>query len=195
MTAEISRSQIERALAPLHARYEFARALFIETSGLSVSSNLNQTFVEPLASQRGIVISILHRGLLYEASSVVHSAADIAKTINGLERTVTASLLEGTLALYPESPAVLTAGGPTPDELSEADKAKFAARIAREIKARKPLVAMASARYKQTNTREIYVSREKSLEQYLPRFEAIYSAVLKDDATNSTAISRALSAP
>ena len=94
MTSEITRSQIEAALAPLHARYEFARALFIETSGLSVSSNLNQTFVEPLASQRGIVVSILHRGLLYESSSVVHSVSDIAKTIKGLERTVGASRLE-----------------------------------------------------------------------------------------------------
>jgi len=187
MQSEIAKSQLESALAPLYTRYGFARALYIETSGLSVSSNLNQTFVEPLASQRGIVVSILHNGLLYEASSVVHSLADVTKTLKGLEKTVSASRLSGTLSLLPETRATLSAGAPSRDELTEAEKAKFAARIAREIKARKPLVAMASARYKQTNTREIYVSREKSLEQYLPRFEAIYSAVLKDDATNSTA--------
>ncbi len=55
MRTEISRDLLEEAVAPLARRYDFARALFIETSGLSVSSNLNQTFVEPLSSQRGVV--------------------------------------------------------------------------------------------------------------------------------------------
>ncbi len=132
-------------------------------------------------------VSILKDGLLYEGASVVHSRADISKTIKGLERTVAESKLRGSLVLTPEEPARFSAGEMQSDELSEAEKAQFAARVAREIKARKPLVAMASARYKQTNTREIYVSREKSLEQRLPRFEAIYSAVLKDDKTHSTA--------
>lgn len=187
MQTEISVNLLEEAIAPLVNRYDFARALFIETSGLSVSSNLNQTFVEPLSSQRGVVVSILKDGLLYEGASVVHSPADIAKTIKGLERTVTGSKLHGSLRLLPEDPARLAAGSPLADELTEGEKAQFAARIAREIKARNPLVAMASARYKQTNTREIYVSKQKSLEQYLPRFEAIYSAVLKDDQSHSTA--------
>jgi TldD protein len=187
MQTEISIDLLEEAVSPLVERYDFARALFIETSGLSVSSNLNQTFVEPLSSQRGIVVSILKDGLLYEGSSVVHGPADISKTIKGLERTVTASKLTGTLSLLSEESARFAAGAPLSDELSEGEKAQFAARIAREIKARNPLVAMAAARYKQTNTRELYVSKKKSLEQYLPRFEAIYSAVLKDDQSHSTA--------
>ncbi|HNL55200.1 MAG TPA: hypothetical protein PKI36_12380, partial [Turneriella sp.] len=74
MQREITRSFIEKEIRPLSQRYAFARALLIETSGLTVSSNLNQTFVEPLSAQRGIVVSILHNGLLYEGSSVVHSA-------------------------------------------------------------------------------------------------------------------------
>ncbi len=187
MQGEITRSAIEKELRPLARRYEFARALFIETSGLTVSSNLNQTFVEPLNAQRGIVVSILHNGLLYEGSSVVHSARDISRTIDELEETVRTSRHRGTVTLIPEEPLELAAGNPPADDLTEQDKAVFAARMAREIKARSPLVAMASARYKQVNTREIYVSGSKSLEQFLPRFEAIYSAVLKDNATQSTA--------
>lgn len=187
MQETITRAQLESFVRPLAGRYEFARALYLETSGLTVSSNLNQTFVEPLAAQRGIVVSILHNGLLYEGSSIVHHSRDIARTIRGLEDTVSKSRHKGKLTLIPEEPLQLSAGAPVADTLSEADKAAFAARMAREIKARRKLVAMASARYKQTNTREIYVSGQKSLEQYLPRFEAIYSAVLKDDATNSTA--------
>ncbi len=187
MQREVTLESLEGLLKPLTERYEFARALYIETSGLTVSSNLNQTFVEPLSAQRGIVISVLERGLIYEGSSVVHSVADVKKTIRELEKTVAASKQQGSLRLLPEEPLHLTQGAPLADNLSENDKAAFAAKMAREIKAKKSLVAMASARYKQTNTREIYVSGKKSLEQYLPRFEAIYSAVLKDDATNSTA--------
>jgi TldD protein len=187
MQREISRSFIEKQIRPLSQRYAFARALFMETSGLTVSSNLNQTFVEPLSAQRGIVVSILHNGLLYEGSSVVHSARDISRTIAELEDTVRQSRHQGTVQLFPEDRFELTAGNLPQDGLSESDKAAFAARMAREIKARNPLVAMASARYKQVNTREIYVSANKSLEQYLPRFEAIYSAVLKDNNSQSTA--------
>ncbi|HNE20843.1 MAG TPA: TldD/PmbA family protein [Turneriella sp.] len=187
MQREITRSFIEKEIRPLSQRYAFARALLIETSGLTVSSNLNQTFVEPLSAQRGIVVSILHNGLLYEGSSVVHSARDVSRTIAELEDTVRQSRHQGTVKLIPEEPMEFTAGNPPADDLTENDKATFATRMAREIKARNPLVAMASARYKQVNTREIYVSGSKSLEQYLPRFEAIYSAVLKDNATQSTA--------
>jgi TldD protein len=187
MQREITRDNLEALIQPLAHRYDFARALFIETSGLTVSSNLNQTFVEPLSAQRGVVVSILHRGLLYEGASVVHSLSDVRKNIRQLENTIAASRQEGSLRLIPEEPLRLTEGAPLADPLSESEKADFAARMAREIKAKKNLVAMASARYRQTNTREIYVSGNKVLEQYLPRFEAIYSAVLKDDATNSTA--------
>lgn len=187
MQRTISRDFIEKEVRPLAERYAFARALFIETSGLTVSSNLNQTFVEPLSAQRGIVVSILHNGLLYEGSSVVHSARDIRRTIAELEETVRQSNHKGTVKLLPEEPLELSAGNPPNDELSESEKAAFAARMAREIKERNPLVAMASARYKQVNTREIYASGKKSLEQYLPRFEAIYSAVLKDGSSQSTA--------
>ncbi|MBX3720235.1 MAG: TldD/PmbA family protein [Turneriella sp.] len=187
MRREITLETLNSLIKPLSERYEFARALFVETSGLTVSSNLNQTFVEPLSAQRGVVVSVLHNGLLYEGSSVVHSVADINKTIKGLEKTVAVSRQSGTLRLIPEEPLRLQAGAPIADNLSENDKAAFAAKMAREIKAKKSMVAMASARYKQTNTRELYVSSQKALEQYLPRFEAIYSAVLKDDATNSTA--------
>lgn len=183
----ITLESIEELVQPLAARYEFARALFIETSGLTVSSNLNQTFVEPLSAQRGIVISILKNGLLYEGSSVVHSRGDIKKTVAALEKTVGAGNQRGSLKLLPEEPLKMRETYTFTDHLSEDNKAAFAAKMAREIKAKKKLVAMASARYKQSNTREIYVSGKKSLEQYLPRFEAIYSAVLKDDATNSTA--------
>jgi TldD protein len=187
MQREVTLETLETLLKPLTERYEFARALFIETSGLTVSSNLNQTFVEPLSAQRGIVISVLSRGLIYEGASVVHSVSDVKKTIRGLEKTVAASKQQGSLQLVPEEQLRLTQGATLADSLSENDKAAFAAKMAREIKAKKSMVAMASARYKQTNTREVYVSGKKSLEQYLPRFEAIYSAVLKDDATNSTA--------
>lgn len=187
MRSHISRGFIEAAVRSLNTKYEFARALFIETSGLTVSSNLNQTFVEPLSAQRGVVVSVLHNGLLYEGSSVVHSQRDIGRTIAELEDTVKRSRHSGSLKMLAEDHLELSAGSIPEDQLSEHDKAAFAARMAREIKGRKPLVAMASARYKQTNTREIYVSGEKSLEQYLPRFEAIYSAVLKDDLTHSTA--------
>ena len=187
MRREITLETLETLLKPLTERYEFARALFIETSGLTVSSNLNQTFVEPLSAQRGVVVSVLDRGLIYEGSSVVHSVGDIKKTIRELEKTVATNKQQGSLKLVPEEALRLTQGAPLDDRLSENDKATFAAKMAREIKAKKDMVAMASARYKQTNTREIYVSGKKSLEQYLPRFEAIYSAVLKDDATNSTA--------
>ena len=187
MQGAITREFLEAQIRPLAERYSFARGLFIETSGLTVSSNLNQTFVEPLSSQRGIVISVLHNGLMYEGSSVVHGSRDVIRTIRELEETLSKSSRTGSLKMIPEEPLRLSSGQAAVDSLSEADKAAFAARMAREIKARKKLVAMASARYKQTNTREIYVSGSKSLEQYLPRFEAIYSAVLKDDATNSTA--------
>ncbi|GAB4429213.1 MAG: hypothetical protein OHK0011_11580 [Turneriella sp.] len=187
MQHEISRSFIEKEIRPLAKRYAFARALFIETSGLTVSSNLNQTFVEPLNAQRGIVVSILHDGLLYEGSSVVHSMRDVSRTIAELEHSVRQSRHKGTVELLPEEPLEFSAGSLPPDELSESEKAAFAARMAREIKERNPLVAMASARYKQVNTREIYVSGDKSLEQHLPRFEAIYSAVLKDNTTQATA--------
>jgi len=187
MRSAITAEFLEDQIHPLSRRYEFARALFIETSGLTVSSNLNQTFVEPLAAQRGVVVSILHNGLIYEGSSVVHGARDVLRTIRQLENSVSQSRQKGNLQLAVEQPLRFSSGAQMTDELSEADKAEFAARLAREIKARKKLVAMASARYKQTNTREIYVSGKKCLEQHLPRFEAIYSAVLKDDATNSTA--------
>jgi TldD protein len=187
MQREISRSFIAKQIRPLSQRYAFARALFIETSGLTVTSNLNQTFVEPLPAQRGIVVSILHNGLLYEGSSVVHSARDISRTIAELEDTVRQSRQQGTVQLLPEEPCEFTAGDFPGDESSESEKAAFASRMAHEIKARNPLVAMASVRYKQVNTREIYASGSKSLEQYLPRFEAIYSAVLKDNKSQSTA--------
>jgi len=187
MQREITRSFLAKEIRPLAQRYAFARALFIETSGLTVSSNLNQTFVEPLSAQRGLVVSILHNGLLYEGSSVVHSARDISRTIAELEETVRQSQHQGTVTLVPEEPMELAAGTPPADNLTEHEKATFAERMARDIKARNPLVAMASVRYKQVSTREIYVSGKKSLEQYLPTFEAIYSAVLKDDATHSTA--------
>lgn len=187
MQPAISRHSVESAIKPLAQRYAFARALYIETSGLTVSSNLNQTFVEPLSAQRGIVVSILHNGLLYEASSVVHSARDILRTIAGLEKTVRESRHKGTLQLLPEQPMQFSAVNPPVEDLSESDKAAFASRMAREIQARNPLVAMASARYKQVNTREVYASGSKSLEQYLPRFEAVYSAVLKDNSSQSTA--------
>lgn len=187
MNREISLENLEALIRPLSGKHEFARALYIETSGLTVSSNLNQTFVEPLKAERGVVISVLHRGLLYEGSSVVHSLGDVKKTITGLEKTIKESNASGSLKLIAEDPLRLTAGSPARDNLSEADKAAFAAKMAQAIKARNPMVAMASARYKQVSTREIYVSGKKSLEQNLPRFETIYSAVLKDDTTNSTA--------
>jgi TldD protein len=187
MQGEITRNFLEKEVRPLAQRYAFARALFIETSGLTVSSNLNQTFVEPLPAQRGIVVSILHNGLLYEGSSVVHSERDVSRTIAELERTVRQSRQQGTLTLIPEERMELSAGALPKEDLSDDDKASFAERMAREIKARNRLVAMASVRYKQVNTREIYVSGSKSLEQHLPRFEAIYSAVLKDKAAQSTA--------
>lgn len=187
MNREISLENLEALIRPLAHKHEFARALYIETSGLTVSSNLNQTFVEPLKAERGVVISVLQRGLLYEGSSIVHSLSDVKKTIAELETTMKESTASGSLKLIAEEPLRLTSGLPVKDNLSEADKAAFAAKMAREIKARNSMVAMASARYKQVNTREIYVSGKKSLEQFLPRFETIYSAVLKDDATNSTA--------
>lgn len=183
----ITLEYLESQIRPLSARYGFARALFIETSGLTVSSNLNQTFVEPLSAQRGIVVSILYNGLLFEGSSVVHSARDVLRTIRELERTLGSTKQIGSLQMIPEESLRLQSGVAAIDKISEVDKATFATRMAREIKSRNKMVAMASARYKQTNTRELYVSGQKSLEQYLPRFEAIYSAVLKDDATNSTA--------
>jgi len=187
MQREISATELRRQIQPLTARYDFARALFIETSGLIVSSNLNQTFVEPLAAQRGVVVSVLHNGLLYEGSSVVHNTSDVARTIAGLEKSIAASRAQGTLALTPEEALTLNAGAPITDLLTDQDKAEFAAKMARAIKERRANVAMASARYTQTNTREIYVSAKKTLEQFIPRFEATYSAVLKDDATRATA--------
>lgn len=187
MTEAVSRDYITEKIQPLAERYAFARALYVETSGLSVSSNLNQTFVEPLPAQRGIVISILHNGLLYEGASVVHSRRDICRAIEKLEQTVQNSRHKGSITLLPEEPMQLSAKAPPADALPESAKAEFAAKMAHEIKSRNRLVAMASARYKQVTTREIYASGKKSLEQYLPRFEAIYSAVLKDDTRQSTA--------
>jgi TldD protein len=187
MAGAISLEVLEDLVSPLCQKYDFARALFIETEGLTVSSNLNQTFVEPLSAQRGVVISILKDGLMYEGSSVVHGPRDISRTVRELEKTVQASNHKGSIKLIPEQPLRINAGGRLPDPMSEAEKAAFAKKVAQDIKSRNPMVAMASARYKQTNIRELYVSAKKSLEQFLPRFEAIYSAVLKDDRTNSTA--------
>lgn len=187
MNRAVTLESLEALLRPLAEKHEFARALYLETAGLTVSSNLNQTFVEPIKAERGIVVSVLHHGLLFEGSSVVHSMGDVNKTIAELEATINESRASGSLKLVAEEPLRLISGAPLRDDLSEADKAAFASKMAREIKARNSMVAMASARYKQVNTREIYVSGKKSLEQFLPRFETIYSAVLKDDATNSTA--------
>ena len=97
MHGAITREFLETQIRPLAERYSFARALFIETSGLTVSSNLNQTFVEPLSAQRGIVVSVLHNGLMYEGSSVVHSGRDVLRTIRKLENTLRNSNQSGSL--------------------------------------------------------------------------------------------------
>ncbi|HRP69351.1 MAG TPA: hypothetical protein PLY93_07455, partial [Turneriella sp.] len=187
MQHSITLNDLYDAIHPITKRYEFARALFIETSGLTVSSNLNQTLIEPLPTTRGVVVSILKNGLLYEASSIVHSRNDIQKTIEGLENTVKKSNQEGTLRLMAEERANICAGNFIEDTLSNKDKAIYAMKMAQAIKAQNAKVAMASARYRQINTHEMYVSAEKTLEQYLPRFEAVYAAVLKDTTTNATA--------
>jgi len=187
MQTTIDRRSLQDLIKPLAARYDFARALYIETNGSVVSSNLNQIFLEPLKVERGVVISILHRGILFEGSSVVHAMPDIKRTIRALERTVAESKSTGTLKLISETTANSAGSIVSVKEITDAEKAEFAGKVVHAIKERNKKVVMASARYKQTNTREIYVSGAKSLEQHLPRFEAVYSAVLKDDAANSTA--------
>lgn len=187
MPKGVDTASLQRLILPLTEKYEFARALYLETDGLVVASNLNQTFVEPLKVERGVVVSVVKDGLMYEGSSIVHGLKDVKRTIAKLQHTIDSTKLKGSIRLIPEVNAQILAGEKIADSLTDADKAEFASRVAREIKAKKSKVVMASARYKQTNTHEIYVSAAKTLEQYLPRFEAIYSAVLKDDITNSTA--------
>ncbi|MBV6494621.1 MAG: hypothetical protein LDLANPLL_02655 [Turneriella sp.] len=187
MQTQVTVESLEELIRPLNTKYAFARALFIETSGLTVSSNLNQTLVEPLPSTRGVVVSILKEGLLYEAASQIHSYNDILKTVRGLENTVEKSLEKGSLKLIEETSLRFSKGAVKEDTLPNIEKATFAKQMAQRIKTKNKKVAMASVRYRQINTHEIYVSGKKSLEQRLPRFEAIYAAVLKDDTSNATA--------
>lgn len=187
MRTHITKERLETLAKPLTEKYTFARALFIETSGLTVSSNLNQTFVEPLPAERGVVLSVLHNGMLYEGASHVHSERDIVRTIQKLEDTVRESKSKGSLQLDKEETLSLECEEPSAENIDENEKSEFARRMTQEIKSKNALVAMAATRYKQINTRELYVSGKKSLEQRLPRFEAIYSAVLKDNQARTTA--------
>lgn len=187
MRTRITKERLETLVKPLTEKHVFARALFIETSGLTVSSNLNQTFVEPLPAERGIVLSVLHKGMLYEGASHVHCERDIVRTIKKLEETLRESKFKGSLQLDKEDAISLGCEETSEETIDENEKSAFARRMTQEIKSKNSLVAMAATRYKQINTRELYVSGKKSLEQAIPRFEAIYSAVLKDKETRATA--------
>ncbi|MCS6971504.1 MAG: TldD/PmbA family protein [Leptospiraceae bacterium] len=187
MDQQITPEFLEQVIHPLAKRYPFARAFFLETSGLSVTSNLRQTFIEPLPKERGIAISILAHGILYEGSSVVHSKRDVWHTLERLESTIAHHRRHGGMELLPEPALRQSWQLPAKPAISAAQATDHAREIAHRIRERNPHVAMASVRYRQVATREIYVSFQRSLSQELSRFEAIYSAVLKDENTRTTA--------
>ena len=187
MQSKIEIENLERCLAPLYDHFQFVRALFMETDGLTISSNLNQTFAEPLPQKRGVVFSVLQNGVLHEGSSVVHSIRDVKRTIEKLRETVRKSTVHGSIHLEKDAPLKKQFLSPVSQSVDLHERIHFSRSLAHEIKAKNNSVAMASTRFRQTNQREIFVSQTKSLEQEIPRFEAIFSAVLKNSDGSQTA--------
>lgn len=180
---EITPEIVTESVKNLFGKYDFVRALVQTTSGLAVSANLNQTTADPTPLERGVVLTITHNGIVHEAStSISNFSSDIKKLIHGIEKNIASSQFNnGNANLQAEKPekANFTAGLEA-GEVPLSQKIQKAQEIVQSIKEADSAIVMASARFRDTITHEIYVSKERQLSQKISRFEAIFSAILKD---------------
>ncbi len=180
---------IQKEIQPLFAKYSFVRALYQNTAGLVITANLKQTIAEPIMRSRGIVITIVKGGILFEASTSFSSIQDLKKIINGIEKYFKNYKLNQTkFKLKSEDKLERTFKGKQGKDIPLKDKISIAQKVVQQIKNSDPSVVMSQAHYKHTLVEEFYISKNKILSQKISYFEAIFVAVLKNSNGNTTQI-------
>ena len=183
-----SANDIQQALKPLFDKYDFVRAFYQQTSGLSVSVNPRQSLAEPVDFIRGVVVTILKDGVLYEGSTSLTGKGDLEKLVEGMQNSLQRfSFSSGRLNLSEEEPLQKHYEGVTGEDYPLEKKINTATAVLKQIQELDENVVMAQVRYKHLITTEYYISSKKILSQSLSRFEAIFIAILKDPATGKTA--------
>lgn len=184
----ISGQRVRALLQPLANEFEFYRALMQDISGLVVSANNTQTKADPLPYSRGIVITGVRDGVVYEASTPYLTTAGITKLVQGLIHSSQQYQLPGQgLSFEQETPLEKVFQGPDGKDIPLSEKVTKVRSIVEHLSNSDRAIVMASARFKQTKIHETYISEKRLLEQKISRFEAFFSIILKDDETGNSA--------
>ena len=180
---------IKNTLTPLFDKYEFVRCLYQNHSGLSITANLKQTIAEPVAQTRGVVISVLHNGCFYEASSSVSSIKEINKLVHGLLTKVDIYKIKNTdISLIQEDTLEQHFESVQGEDYSLQEKIKKAQNIVHEIKSFDEDIVMSHVRFKHNLIEEFYISKKRLLSQKISRFEAMFIAIIQNKSGESTQV-------
>ena len=188
-TTNFSPHDIQRELQPLFEKYSFVRALYQNTSGLTITANLTQTIAEPTLHARGVVITVIQNGVLFEASTSLSSMSNLKDLIHGMKNRLNDyPQSQNKFELKQEDQVEKSFQSKQGDDIPLEEKILIAQHSVKQIKNMDSLVVMSQVRYKHTLTEEFYISKKKVLSQKISRFEAIFIAVLKDANNNSAQI-------
>ncbi len=188
-TTDFSPYEMQKELQSLFEKYSFVRLLYQNISGLVVTANLTQTIAEPMLHSRGVVITIMQNGLLFEASTSLSSMKDLSRLIHGMSNRLSDyQQSQEKFELRQEEPLERNFKGKQGADIPLEEKILIAQRSVKQIKAMDSSVVMSQACYKHTFSEEFYVSKKKVMSQQISRFEAIFAAILKDSKNNSAQI-------
>ncbi|RME88136.1 MAG: TldD/PmbA family protein [Candidatus Hydrogenedentota bacterium] len=181
MHTEFTPQQIREILSPLFKKYSFVRAFVESSAGEVLTVNNKQVRAEPVERKRGITISILHRGVFYEASSPLTTKRDIEKLVKGLSESIEKYRYAGnTPALSEQEEIEKHFESKQGEDYSFERKIKTAKEILKQLEELDDRITLAQVRYKRLLQEEMYISEKKTLSQKISRFEAIFIAVLSD---------------
>ena len=190
MSFEITADLLKKECQVLYdQKFDFVRALYQETEGSTLAVNLKQTMVEPIPKKKGVVLSVYHKGLMYESSCVVSTLPAFQKIIQNfaerIQKSSAASIQRNRQLIEEEkiTKKFTEKSVEKNEELPFETIHKKAKEITQKIKDLDSSVVFAQTRFKHHKTKEIYVSQQKSLSQEFSRFEAIFIAILNDPAS------------
>lgn len=194
----ISLEQIEQELRSWFSKYVFARALYIEKGGDSVSVQPAHVSADPLTATRGIVLSAYVNGKFFEVSRSLASLEDVILAREQLDKQIETAKRFSWLAKDDSCVPLLqeeelhssfsdnSFSNEKNTSVSLHEKIASARNVLQEILSSSDTVVSAQVHYRSVQTREFYLSAKRTLSQEFSRLEVIFLAILKDKASGAS---------